>query len=317
MRLVRRVLEAFGVRPPPYMQRKLTLVRSASRAPEPGGGVLELARESLAAPAVHGGRKNMSKSFATALIILLVLGAVAASGLHIVQTGHRGIKTTFGRVQGPPLAEGLYLVDPFTTTIHPMDVRIQRRDGKTEAYTRDVQDSTVEYTLNYHLEPEAAADVYRTVGEDWADKLIDQVIYQNLKDVIGQWDAVDLISNRQKANDAAQTAISRALAARSIVVTGFSITDFEFSQQFNDAVEAKVIAAQRAEEAQNRTEQIRQEAQQKVIAATAEAQSMKIRADALSQNPRLVSWEAVEKWDGKLPVNMYGGAAIPFIDVKQ
>jgi regulator of protease activity HflC (stomatin/prohibitin superfamily) len=80
-------------------------------------------------------------------------------------------------------------------------------------------------------------------------------------------------------------------------------------------VEAKVIAQQRAQEAQNRTEQTKQEAQQKVITATAEAQSMKIRADALSQNPKLVSWEAVQKWDGKLPVNMYGQAAIPFIDV--
>jgi len=252
--------------------------------------------------------------------LLAAIGLVAAlggCGLHIVQTGHRGVKTSFGQVKGPPLSEGLYWVDPFTTAIHSMDVRIQRLDGKTEAYTRDVQEATVEFTLNYKLQPEAAADIYRTVGEDWVSKLVGQVVFQHLKDVIGQWDAVDLIANRQKANDAAQVAILQALAARNVDVTGFSITDFEFSRAFNAAVEAKVIAQQRAQEAQNRTEQIKQEAQQKVIAATAEAQSMKIRADALSQNPKLVSWEAVEKWDGKLPVNMYGGAAIPFIDVKQ
>jgi hypothetical protein len=52
-----------------------------------------------------------------------------------------------------------------------------------------------------------------------------------------------------------------------------------------------------------------------VIAATAEAQSMQIRADALTQNPKLVSWDALQRWDGKLPVNLYGQAAIPFIDV--
>jgi regulator of protease activity HflC (stomatin/prohibitin superfamily) len=220
-------------------------------------------------------------------------------------------------VLGPPLTEGLYFVNPFTTSIHQMDVRIQRWDGKTEAYTRDVQEAQVAFTLTYKLRPEAAADIYRTVGETWADKLIGQVVFQRLKDVIGQWDAVDLIANRQKANDAAQASISGSLSRSSIDVTGFSITDFEFSREFNAAVEAKVIAQQRAQEAQNRTEQIRQEAQQKVITATAEAQSMKIRADALSQNPKLVSWEAVQKWDGKLPVNLYGSAAIPFIDVNQ
>jgi regulator of protease activity HflC (stomatin/prohibitin superfamily) len=250
------------------------------------------------------------------LILLLVLAAsVSGCGIHTVETGHRGIKTSFGQVKGPPLSEGLYLVNPITTAIHSMDVRIQRWDGKTEAYTRDVQEASVQFTLNYKLRPEAAGDVYRSVGEDWASKLVTQVVFQHLKDVIGQWDAVDLIANRQKANDAAQNAITQALGAQNIDVTGFSITDFEFSRAFNEAVEAKVIAQQRAQEAQNRTEQIRQEAQQKVIAATAEAQSMKIRADALTQNPKLVSWEAVQKWDGKLPVNMYGGAAIPFIDV--
>jgi len=252
------------------------------------------------------------KRLLASCVLVLVL---AGCGVHTVDTGHRGIKTSFGQVEGPPLVEGLYFVNPFTTSIHPMDVRVQRWDGKTEAYTRDVQEASVEFTLNYKLRPEAAADVYRTVGPDWANKLVGQQVYQHLKNVIGQWDAVDLISNRQKANDAAQAAIVAALSQSNVDVTGFSITNFEFSRAFNEAVEAKVIAQQRAQEAQNRTEQIKQEAQQKVIAATAEAQSMKIRADALTQNPKLVSWEAVQKWDGKLPVNMYGQAAIPFIDV--
>ena len=214
-------------------------------------------------------------------VSLVFLPLLSGCGVHTVDTGFRGIKTSFGQVEGAPLVEGLYFVNPFTTSIHPMDVRIQRWDGKTQAYTRDVQEATVEFTLNYKLRPDAAADVYRSVGTDWANKLIGQQVYQHLKNVIGQWDAVDLIANRQKANDAAQAAIVEALTASNVDVTGFSITDFEFSRAFNEAVEAKVIAQQRAQEAQNRTEQTKQEAQQKVITATAEAQSMKIRADAL------------------------------------
>jgi prohibitin 2 len=253
---------------------------------------------------------------ALALLVVIVFAvSLGGCGVHTVETGHRGIKVSFGQVEGPPLVEGLYFVNPVTTSIRQMDVRIQRLDGKTEAYTKDVQEAQVEFVLTYKLRPQAAAEVYRSVGDDWANKLIGQAVYQHLKNVIGQWDAVDLIANRQRANDAAQESIVQALGANSIDVTGFSITDFQFSRAFNAAVEAKVIAQQRAQEAQNHTEQIKQEAQQKVITATAEAQSMKIRADALTQNAKLVSWEAVQKWDGKLPVNMYGGAAIPFVDV--
>lgn len=249
-------------------------------------------------------------------VVILALFALGLSGcgVHTVDTGHRGIKVRFGQVDGQALPEGLYFVDPFTTSIVQLDTRTQRWDDKTDAYTKDVQVSHIAFTLNYQLRPEAAATVFRTVGSDWATKLIGQVIYQDLKDVVAKWDAVDLIANRQKASDDAQTAIVRDLQQRNIMVSGFFLNDISFSDEFDRAVEAKVIAAQQALQAQNQTERIKQEAQQKVIQAQAEAQSMKIRADALSQNPKLVEWEAVQKWNGVLPQYTMGGA-VPFIQM--
>jgi prohibitin 2 len=248
-----------------------------------------------------------------AVIVLLACG-LSGCGVHTVETGHRGIKVRFGQVKDDVLTEGLYFVNPFTTTIVQMDTRTQRWDGKTDAYTKDVQVSHIAFTLNYQLRPEATATVYRTVGTDWANKLIGQVIYQDLKDVVAKWDAVDLIANRQKATDDAQAAIVRDLQSRNVVVTGFFLNDISFSDEFDKAVEAKVIAAQQALQAQNQTDRIKQEAQQKVIQAQAEAQSMKIRADALAQNPKLVEWEAVQKWNGVLPQYTLGGS-IPFIQM--
>jgi regulator of protease activity HflC (stomatin/prohibitin superfamily) len=244
----------------------------------------------------------------------LLAVALSGCGIHTVDTGHRGIKVRFGQVEGDALTEGLYFVNPVTTSIEQIDTRTQRWDDKTDAYTKDVQVSHIAFTLNYQLRPEAATVVYRTVGRDWANLLIRQVVYQDLKDVIAKWDAVDLIANRQKATDDAQAAIVRDLQQRDIIVSGFFLNDISFSDEFDKAVEAKVIAAQQALQAQNQTERIRQEAQQKVIAAQAEAQSMKIRADALSQNPKLVEWEAVQKWNGVLPQYTLGGS-IPFIQM--
>jgi len=250
----------------------------------------------------------------TRILAVLLLLSVTGCGFKTVETGHRGILTRFGVVEGDARTEGLYFYNPFTESMHQMDVRLQAWKGNTEAYTKDVQESKITFVLNYRLHPEAAGTVFRTVGEDWANKLIPQVIEQRIKEVIAGWDAVDLIAHRQEANAAASKLITESLGAKDVIVTNFAITDIEFSQNFNAAVEAKVIAQQNAIQALNKTEQVKQEAAQVVIRAQSEAQSMKIRADALAQNPKLVSWEAVQKWNGVLPVYMLSGA-MPFLDV--
>ena len=92
------------------------------------------------------------------------------------------------------------------------------------------------------------------------------------------------------------------------------MVDINYSKVFEQAIESKVTADQEALKAKNKTVQIQEEARQKVIAAEAEARSMAIRAQALSQNKSLVQYEAVQKWDGKMPQYMLGNS-VPFINV--
>ena len=82
----------------------------------------------------------------------------------------------------------------------------------------------------------------------------------------------------------------------------------------NKILTLQVTAEQEALKAKNKTVQVEEEAKQKVIAAQAEAKSMAIRAQALSQNKSLVQYEAVQKWDGKMPQYMLGNS-VPFINV--
>ena len=247
-------------------------------------------------------------------IIALVVVSVAGCGIKVVNTGHRGIETNFGRVVSESLPEGIYFFNPITTKMVEMDTRVQRKDGETDTYTRDVQQSVIKYTLNYSLQQDAAHIMYRDVGQDWDDKLVPQVVLGTLKEVVGKWDAVDLIANRDKAGVAAFEAIRKNLGERNVTVSRFEITDIAYTHEFEQSVEQKVIAQQKAIEEQNRTAQIEQQAKQKVISAEAEAESMRIRAKALEQNARLVEWEAVQKWDGHLPQYQLGGA-MPFINL--
>ena len=92
------------------------------------------------------------------------------------------------------------------------------------------------------------------------------------------------------------------------------MVEINYSEVFERAIESKVTAEQEALKAKNKTVQVEEEAKQKVIAAEAEAKSMAIRARALSQNKSLVEYEAVQKWDGKMPQYMMGNS-VPFINI--
>lgn len=258
-------------------------------------------------------------------VIALFAIIMFARSANTVDTGKRGVKVTFGKVLNESLPEGLYFVNPFTTHIYEMDTQVQKWAGETQAYTHDVQQAGVNFVLNYRLDPNAAHTVYQQVGADWASKLIGQVVFEEIKREFGQHEAVDIIATRDKAARSIEARIGTALAARNVIVTGFQLTNIDYTQEFEHAVEAKVVAQQKAIEEQNRTVQIREQAAQKVetargnaeatvLNAKAEAESISIRARALEQNAKLVEWEAVQKWNGVLPQYTLGGA-VPFINV--
>jgi prohibitin 2 len=267
------------------------------------------------------------------LVLRVVIGAIVVIGtvmlvscsMTTVDTGHRGVKVRFGEVIGEGLPEGLYFVNPLTTDIRNIDTRVQSWNANTQAYTRDVQQATLQFVLNYRLDPNSAHIVFQQVGADWAAKLIGQVVLEEMKREVGQHEAVDLISQRDTAARTIEKNVTALLARRNVIVTGFQLTNIDYTNEFEHAVEAKVIAQQNAIEEQNRTVQVREKANQQIetakgnaestiLNAKAEAESIEIRARALERNAKLVEWEAVQKWNGTLPQYMMGNA-MPFINV--
>jgi regulator of protease activity HflC (stomatin/prohibitin superfamily) len=267
------------------------------------------------------------------VVLRVVIGAIVVIGMVMlvscsmttVDTGHRGVKVRFGEVIGEGLSEGLYFVNPLTTDIRNIDTRVQSWNANTQAYTRDVQQATLQFVLNYRLDPTKAHVVFQQVGADWAAKLIGQVVLEEMKREVGQHEAVDLISQRDTAARTIETNVTALLARRNVIVTGFQLTNIDYTNEFEHAVEAKVIAQQNAIEEQNRTVQVREKANQQIetakgnaestiLNAKAEAESIEIRARALERNAKLVEWEAVQKWNGTLPQYMMGNT-VPFINV--
>lgn len=248
------------------------------------------------------------------VIVLLLSVAATGCGFEQVDTGYRGVQTRFGEVDEKlgSLPEGLHFYNPFTSNITEIAVRVQRYDGEAHTYTRDVQQAKIKFAVNYRLEPTQAHTMFKTVGREWWERIGPQAVEGVLKQVVGTYEAVDLIAHRNKATLEIQKAIADSLRPQNVIIERFEMVNIDYHKAYEKAVEDKVVAIQRAIEEQNRTKQVQEQAKQQVISAQAQAESMRIRANALASNPKLVEYEAVQKWDGKMPQYMLGGS-VPFV----
>lgn len=250
------------------------------------------------------------------ILVLFFMFALSACGVEQVDTGNRGVKVVYGKVVEESLPEDLYFYNPISSSIYEIDCKVRKGRIEMKAYTKDMQQADLNVAINYNVVPEDAWKLYKYVGIGYESKIIEPNIVNAVKNVIGKWEADNLIENRDLAAKDILISLSETLEKSFISVHNVMFEDINYSDNFENAIEEKVVAIQRAEEAKNKTLQIEEEAKQKVISAKAEAESMRIRSQALSQNQNLVSYEAVQKWDGKLPVNIYGNAPIPFLNLK-
>ncbi|MBQ4115397.1 prohibitin family protein [bacterium] len=256
------------------------------------------------------------KFFGIPLVVLglLVCFIVMCNPFVMVGPGERGIKIRLGEVQPESYGEGLHFICPFIQKFKTMDVKTQKNTSTTAVYTKDIQQARITYVINYNVQPDNVNKIFQEVGLDYVSKILSPVVEGTIKDIIGKWNAQDLIANREKAADDILFKLQNQMSSKYINVTDFQMTEINYSDVFERAIESKVTAEQEALKAKNKTVQVEEEAKQKVIAAQAEAKSMAIRAQALSQNKSLVQYEAVQKWDGKMPQYMLGNS-VPFINV--
>lgn len=245
---------------------------------------------------------------------ILSLTFLAGCGCEQVDVGYRGIETKFGEIQGEPKPEGLYFYNPLTSSIKEFNVQEQKFEGKATCFTRDTQRVDIDVAMTFYPDPKAIGKIYKEYGKDWEQKLVSQAVMNSVKDIVGAYIADDLVGKRDEARTKAETELKNVLANRSVIVTRLDFVNLDFDDAYEKAVEAKVVAVQKAAQAKNKTVEVEEQARQKVIAAQAEAESMRIRSKALTENKSLVEYEAVQKWDGKLPQYMLGNST-PFINI--
>ena len=268
-----------------------------------------------------------AKVVAIGIIGLIVIGVIAGAAVTIVDAGHRGVLLHWNAVDTSiaPLDEGLHFVVPFADSVVQMEVRTMKFIKATSSASKDLQTVSTEVTVNYHPSVESIHHLYKEVGLDYESRIIQPAIEEVVKQVTANYNAEELITKRPLVKSDIEIEIGNRLSEYNIQTDVVSITDFQFSVLFAQAIESKVEAEQKAFKAENDLRRIQVEALQSeavaqgiakanIAQAEGEALAIKIINQALASNPWYLEWLKIQAWDGTLPL-VVGQGGTPFIQI--
>lgn len=173
-----------------------------------------------------------------------------------------------------------------------------------------MQDVQTEIAINYRILGDQAAEIYQTIGEDYSDKVIYPMEQEANKATTATFTAEEMITKREEVRQRMKDILAPRLSERGMILEDISIVDFDFSESFNTAIEAKVTAEQNALKEQNNLKVVEFQAQQKVEQAKGEAQAIEIINKELEQSPQYVNYMTIQKWDGKMPLALGSGSLL-------
>jgi len=250
-------------------------------------------------------------------IVVLIVGAFSG-GFVQVPSGYRAVLLRFGAVKGV-LNEGLNFVVPGMDTVVLMETRTQKEESQATAASRDLQTVTTSLAINFRIDPAKVGELYTQVGTSYKERIIAPAAQESVKVVTARYTAEELIRQRAQVKTQVEEEITKRLRQYNLIVepSGLSITNFDFSPEFNKAIEAKQVAQQEAEKQKYVLAQAELQKQTEIARAQGMSEAAKLNAAALQvQGGSLViAREWIEKWDGRLPQVSSGSGTI--IDVRE
>lgn len=239
----------------------------------------------------------------TALVILLSL-----SSFVIINPGEAGVIRILGKAQDGALLEGIHLKPPFISTVDIYDVTVQKFEVPAQSSTKDLQELTARFAINFRLDPDQVVTIKRTQGslENIVAKIIAPQTQESFKIAAALRTAEESITQRSQLKQDFDNALEQRLKKYGILILDTSVIDLNFSKDFARAVEEKQIAEQQAQRAVYIAQEAEQEAQADINRAKGKAEAQKLLAETLkAQGGQLVlQKEAIQAW-------REGGAQMP------
>lgn len=247
------------------------------------------------------------------VVFIIVLIVIFAS-LTTVPTGFVGVKTKFGKVQDDVIQEGLNIKAPFVEKIVKIDCKTKKIEETTEGSTKDMQTANVSIAVNYNVVKETANKLYKEVGTEFESILIEPAIQESIKSAMAQYTAEELITQRAAVSNKIQETLIGKISERGFSITEFNLTNIDFSDAYDKAIEAKAVKQQEVATAQAELEKQKIQNQKEIEIAQKDAEVMRLKNQEITDKTLElkaldVKQSLINKWDGKLPTTSLGNSS--------
>jgi regulator of protease activity HflC (stomatin/prohibitin superfamily) len=259
-------------------------------------------------------------SFFIAAVVGVLAGLLTFGLQCFTQVGASkvAVVTTFGHVEAETLAEGPHLVSPFAR-VHEVNIGLDvARITNAQAASKDLQSVHTDLTMNYRVEPSKAVALYKlSPALDYEEIYVQPAMFEVFKSVVARYTAEELVTKRQTVSGDILAGLRVKLSGYGLLIQDINMTNFKFSNAFDTAIEAKVTAGQKAEQAERELAQAKAEAEKQIAKARGEAESIRIQAEAVKNNggAEYLQLQAINKWNGQLPTYM-GAGPLPILNLK-
>ena len=243
--------------------------------------------------------------------VLLIAFIIVPFSFHTVQTGQVAVVKHLGKATHVRSA-GTYFDLWITDKYQKYDGKVQNTTVDLAAYSSDAQTMVVQTTVQYQIRTDKAMDIANQYGKiDALDARLMAVATEKTKSVLSSYKAMDIIANRASMSPAVEEIVREAVGDDYYVdIISVVLTNIDFSDAFETAVEEKMIAEQKqlkaAYENETKLATAKAEAEAKIVAAEADKKANDLLVLSLSDEILQKLW--IEKWDGKMP-EYYGGDA--------
>jgi regulator of protease activity HflC (stomatin/prohibitin superfamily) len=241
-------------------------------------------------------------------MIAAVALIVGLNSYVIINPGQAGVISILGKARDGALQEGIHLKPPLISVIDIYDLTVQKFEVPAQSSTKDLQDLSARFAINFRLDPTQVVEVRRKQGTlaNIVSKIIAPQTQESFKIAAARRTVEEAITKRNELKQDFDTALGNRLDKYGIIVLDTSVVDLAFSPEFAKAVEEKQIAEQRAQRAVYVAQEAQQEAQADINRAQGKAEAQRLLAETLkAQGGQLVlQKEAIEAWRN-------GGAQMP------
>lgn len=244
-------------------------------------------------------KKIMSEKKYLMIIPCILVVILLFSSVTTIKSGEVGIRVRFGKVVNRKTTEGINFKIPVIEKIEKMNVRVQKVEVQTASSSKDLQEVEMSLAVNYQIDKDKARDLYKTVGTGYDEVILEPAIQESIKAVTSKYTAEELITNRSEVSEKCQEELNKKVSKYGLKVNDFNITNFNFSEEFNKAIEEKQVAEQKVLTAKQELEKERIEAEKKIVKAEAENRANELKQQNLTDN--IIKEKFIEKWNGELP----------------